>query len=850
MVTAGTATQIYAQPELTNCDLEPIHHIGAIQPVGFFIATSSEWLISHVSANAADFLGGSIQALLGIPLRDVFIGEAVHAIRNRMTMLRGPDAVERIFGISLQDGGALFDIAIHISGTTIIVEAEPSQAAGELNAAAMVRSMMSWIKGQKHLAREAVRLVQGLTGFDRVMVYRFHDDDTGEVIAERVRAGLVPFLGLRYPATDIPRQARALLIRNPLRLLADVDGVSIPVVTQQDAMREPLDLSMSTLRAHSAMHIEYLKNMGVGASMTVSLLRDGHLWGLISCHHMSARHVGFEQRTTIELFGQLLSFLIAEQERAELAGSETRMSDLQRQIGDGFLNDDAPEQRIADMAEQLRDIVPYDGLAVCIGDKVICRGLSPRLAQVAELRLLLDRATVSQIFSTDNLGSFHASAKSFAASVAGMLVVPISRTPRDYLIFFRQEIARSVIWAGDPSKLVVNGPDGPRLTPRKSFEAWRELKRGQSAPWSEAELRASEVLRVSLLEAMLQYAGVTERENQAATQRHEFLVAELNHRVRNILGLIRSLVAQSRNSAADVDTFATILGDRVHALARAHDQITAKNWGPGSLAALIGTEAGAFLGEGAARIHASGPSISLLPQAFSTMALVIHELMTNAVKHGALVDASGEVTIAWRHDAEGHVNLDWIESGGPRVVEPTRQGFGSTIIKRSIPHELGGRVMLDYAGSGLHAQFVLPSHHIVVGGDPQPTPLAAPAADAPSRLSGLVLAVEDNVLIALDVEDVLIGLGAERVVVASNVTEALRLIDLETPDFALLDINLGHETSWPIAARLRSLGVHHVFATGYGDGIKYPVEHRSTVVITKPYTSVSIAQAFSAGRRN
>jgi len=184
------------------------------------------------------------------------------------------------------------------------------------------------------------------------------------------------------------------------------------------------------------------------------------------------------------------------------------------------------------------------------------------------------------------------------------------------------------------------------------------------------------------------------------------------------------------------------------------------------------------------------------------------------------------------------------------VVEPTRQGFGSTIIKRSIPHELGGRVMLDYAGSGLHAQFVLPSHHIVVGGDPQPTPLAAPAADAPSRLSGLVLAVEDNVLIALDVEDVLIGLGAERVVVASNVTEALRLIDLETPDFALLDINLGHETSWPIAARLRSLGVHHVFATGYGDGIKYPVEHRSTVVITKPYTSVSIAQAFSAGRRN
>jgi len=371
-----------------------------------------------------------------------------------------------------------------------------------------------------------------------------------------------------------------------------------------------------------------------------------------------------------------------------------------------------------------------------------------------------------------------------------------------------------------------------------------------SAPWSEAEVRASEVLRVSLLEAMLQYAGVTERENQAATQRHELLAAELNHRVRNILGLIRGLVAQSRNSAADVDTFATILGDRVHALARAHDQITAKNWGPGSLAALIATEVEAFLGEGAARIHASGPSISLLPQAFSTMALVIHELTTNAVKHGALVGVTGQVTIAWRNDAEGHITLDWIEAGGPRVTEPTHHGFGSTIIKRSIPHELGGRVTLDYASSGLHAQFVLPSEYIVVGGDSQPIPLAPPPAEAPSRLSGLILAVEDNVLIALDVEDVLIGLGADRVVIASTVTEALRLIDLQTPDFALLDVNLGQETSWPIAARLRLLGVHHVFATGYGNGIEYPVEHRSTVVITKPYTSASIAQAFSAGRRD
>ena len=844
MAKIETVNEEHAQVDLTSCDLEPIHNIGAIQPAGFLIATSSDWLISRVSANATDFLGGSIQALLGAPISGVFVAAAVHAIRNQVAMLRGPDAVERIFAMALQDGGTLFDIAIHISGSTVVLEAEPSQPPGDLNAAAMVRSMMSRMQGQTNLAREAVRLIQSLTGFDRVMVYRFHADDSGEVIAERARAGLIPYLGLRYPATDIPRQARALLVRNPVRLLADVHGSPVLVIPQLGAMREPLDLTMSTLRAHSIMHIEYLKNMGVGASMTVSLVRDGRLWGLISCHHMSARHVGSEQRTIVELFAQLLSFLLAERDRAELASYEARMGDLQHQLGAALLSSGAPEQKIADMAEQLRELVPCDGLAVCVGDKVILRDGTPSLEELVELRPFLDRGAASRIFSTDTLGSYHAPAKRFAERAAGMLVVPISTAPRDYVIFFRHEIARSVVWAGDPSKVTVIGPNGPRLTPRKSFEAWRELKRGQSAPWSEAELRVSELLRVSLLEAMLHFTGMTELENRAATQRHELLVAELNHRVRNILGLIRSLVSQSRTSAADVDTFATILGDRVQALARAHDQITAKNWGPGSLAALIATEAGAFLGEGVSRIDATGPAIQLQPQAFSAVALVIHELMTNAAKHGALAGASGRVTIAWRHDAEGSVTLDWNEAGGPPVAKPTRQGFGTTIIRQSIPHELGGQATLDYAPSGLHARFVLPAQHIVVGDECQPIAIAASRPETPSRLSGLVLAVEDNVLIALDVEDVLIGLGAERVVVASNVAEALRLIDLETPNFALLDINLGRETSWPIATRLRMLGVPHVFATGYGDGIGYPIEHRLTAVVTKPYSSATIARAF------
>ncbi len=426
-----------------------------------------------------------------------------------------------------------------------------------------------------------------------------------------------------------------------------------------------------------------------------------------------------------------------------------------------------------------------------------------------------------------------------------MLAIPISRSPRDYIVFFRHEIARAVIWAGQPGKVLVTGPSGPRLTLRKSFEAWREIVRGHSAPWTGAELGAAEALRVTLLEVVLHLTGITERERRTATLKQELLIAELNHRVRNILGLIRGLVAQSKTSAVDIDTFASVIGERVHALARAHDQITAKNWGPGSLAALIATEAGAYLGGGSDRVRANGPAVLLQPQAFSTVALVIHELMTNAAKHGALSGQRGQVTVEWTVDPDGNVALDWTEAGGPPVQPPTRRGFGSTIIERSIPHEIGGKATLDYAPAGLRARFSLPSHYVVAGEVAATAQAATTVAVSapPARLSGSVLLVEDNMVIALDAEDMLLELGAARVSVASNVADALRLLELETPTFALLDVNLGHEASWPIATRLRELGVRHVFASGYGNGVNYPPEHRSTPSITKPYTSDSIARA-------
>ena len=851
---------LQAQVDPTNCDLEAIHHIESIQSIGFLVALAPDWIVARISENAAAFLGRPAGAILGILLDEVIHPDAIHMIRNRLSALHGTDAVERAFAVRLQDGGGLFDLAIHLSGQTIIIEAEPSVPSGTLNAGAMVRSMLDRMQGQANLAREATRLVQALTGFDRVMIYRFHPDGSGEVIAERVRSGLEPYLGLRYPAEDIPRQARALLIRNPVRLLADVNAATSPILSRpakpdvpldlSSLDLSPLDLSMSTLRAHSGMHIQYLVNMGVGSTMTVSLIRDGTLWGLISCHHMTPRHVGFEQRTTAELFAQMLSFLIEKRERDDLAIYEAHTRKIHDQLVAAVVERGSAGESVFELANRMSDLVPSDGIGLCVNGNVTLRGTAPTHEEFAGLRQFLDRTTAGQVYASEALAQVYAPARHFTERASGILVIPLSRSARDYLVFFRQEVACAVTWAGRPGKIAETSEEGARqdsvqLTPRRSFAAWREVMHGHSMPWSVAEQRAAEAMRITLFDVVLHLTGMTEQERRIVTQKQELLIAELNHRVRNILGLILGLVAQSRNSAVDMDTFATVLGDRVHALARAHDQITAKNWGPGSLASLIATEAGAYLGVGAVRVHASGPAVLLQPQAFSTVALVIHELMTNAAKYGALSGRHGQVDITWKIGESGDIELDWNEVVGPTIQVPTRRGFGTTIIERSIPHELGGKAMLDYRPTGLRACFVLPSRHAVIGESAELDAAATVAAitSQPARLSGLVLLVEDNMIIALDAEDMLLSLGAARVAVAATVREALCWLDRETPDFALLDVNLGPEMSWAVAARLQALGVPHMFATGYGSGVDYPAKHRNTVLVMKPYSSDSIARA-------
>ncbi|MGR9226504.1 HWE histidine kinase domain-containing protein [Rhizobium leguminosarum] len=830
--------------DLTNCDREPIHQLGSVQPFGFLLAVSSDWIVIRASANLAEFLGVTEANALGRPVISLISPEALHAIRNKLTTLRGSDVVERIFGIALTPDQNRFDLAVHLNEGQVIIEGERCQEDRHDAASLSMRSMMSRLDHTETLEaffREGARQARALTGYDRVMVYRFDESGSGEVVAEAARAGIGSFLGLHYPASDIPIQARALYLRNLFRIIADVDAIAVPILPPLDEHGQPLDLSMSVLRSVSPIHIEYLKNMGVGASLSISIVVDGKLWGLFACHHYGPRLPSAQSRSTAELFGQMFASRLESRERRLALDYETKA----RRIADRLLTSVADNASLLNdpawLIEALADAIPADGIGVWINGRLALAGIGPDERSFAALVRHLNRNAAGRIYAVDRLAETYPDLEVDDA-VAGMLAIPISRSPRDYVVLFRQELVRTVRWGGDPHKPVEYGPNGPRLTPRKSFEAWSELVRGRSLPFTEAERRVAETIRVTLIEVVLRLTDEVSMARQTANERQELLIAELNHRVRNILSLITGIIRQSQATSVSLGDYIRQLEGRIQSLARAHDQITHDHWAPASLRQLLLAETAAYLGKNAQRIQMGGEDVLLEPQAFSTAALVFHELMTNSAKYGSLSGTgSGTVQLRWHRDDEGNLRIGWREKDGPPVVEPKRHGFGSTIIRRSIPYDLGGKAEVRYVEDGLEADFSIPARHVVGPTSERSNPLPVGATgrktipdDQP--LSGLnVLLVENNLIIAMDGEDILRRLGAD-VATAPSVTEAMEILAGQSFDLALLDVNLGDETSFGIADRLAADGVPFVFATGYGEGIAQANSHSDAPVLQKPYT--------------
>lgn len=839
--------------DLTNCDREPIHILGRVQAYGALIAVSPDWIVNHASLNLEAFINVPAEEAIGMPLAELLSSDAVHSIRSRLQLLSGQDSVERIFGIPLTDSDDVFDIAVHLSGRSFVVEIERHEGGARTDYTSYVKPMMERIgkaDTSEMLCEIAARQLRALTDFDRVMVYKFEENGAGTVVAESLKGDRESYKGLHYPASDIPKQARALYKRSLLRIIADVSDHGIEIIPATNPEGQPLDLSLSSTRAVSPVHLEYLANMGVGASMSISILKRGELWGLFACHNDAPKGLSYNVRSAAELFGQLFAFALDQKEGDEEREDQARA----REVHDRLMSQLAEGSTIAESLEAvlsgISTVIPYDGAMGWIDGNFTSTGQTPTREEFMGMVKFLNTTAASSIYENKSLVSSYPKAVDFADRTAGVMVLPVSRTPRDYIILCRREIASMVKWAGNPNKPVEVGKYGARLTPRKSFEAWQEVVRHTSAPWTPSEKRAAEALRITLLEVVLRMSDASLKERAKAQESQEILIAELNHRVRNILNLIKGLINQSKGEAVSVSEFTEIVGGRVHALALAHDQITKENWGPASLKQLIETEANAYLDKKRDRIKIVGPDAIITPTAYTTLSLVIHELMTNAMKYGALCDSRGSIEIEFIKHSDEALEITWRETGGPPIQSPpSRKGFGTTIVERSIPFELSGTADISYKTAGLEGKFIIPPAFVSEYRAQSKSVQALSSKESPKstkRLTGDVLVVEDNIIIAMDAEDFLHELGASSVTIAPSVSVAISALEEGAFEFALLDVNLGAETSEPVAAELERRNIPFAFATGYGDASEVTKRHSCVSVIQKPYDKSSILNAIAA----
>ena len=492
-----------ARVDLTSCALEPIHVPGAIQPHGLlFVLEEPGLAVAQVSENIDEVLGQPAASCCGKPIADLILPGDLPLLQQ-VTSADDPRLLSPTRLHMLKKGEARpFDCIVHRHAGVLIVELEP---ASEIRFSTFdfyhsVRQAVMAFPTQRTIAgacQFTAQQVKAITGFDRVLIYQFDEDWNGSVLAEVREEGVTSYLGMHFPATDIPAQARDLYARNWLRLIVDANYVPVALVPPRNPRTgRDLDLSYATLRSVSPMHIEYMKNMKTMASMSISIMKGEKLWGLISCHHQTSRFVSYQTRAACEFLGQIFSnHLTAIESRSDF--------DLRRSLREMHVKLTARFAReelitaLSQGAPTVLDLMQAGGAAFVLRGELVLVGRTPTRAEVLDLATWLASDHIPELFSTNALSSLYAPAVAFEGVASGLLFVPISKSRDSYILWFRPELVHTVPWAGQPDLSVT--AHGDALHPRKSFEQWKEVVRGRAVAWQLAEIDAAKDLRTAII---------------------------------------------------------------------------------------------------------------------------------------------------------------------------------------------------------------------------------------------------------------------------------------------------------------------------------------------------------------
>ncbi|WP_434457336.1 GAF domain-containing protein [Stutzerimonas urumqiensis] len=509
---------------IANCANEPIHIPESIQPHGFLFVLDEPGLrIARASANTREWLGIEATALIGRPLTELIDDPA---LASRLESLEegdpNPFHLSDVRLTTGHDASTTFALMGHRYKGRLIVEFEravdPSQAYDTLYP--LMRTFVLHLQqasGLESLCALAVREVKRITGFGRVKAYRFDDEGNGTVLAEEADAGYPSYLGLCFPASDIPPQARRLYRDNLVRVIPDATYRPAPLLPA--APDRPLDLSFASLRSVSPVHLQYMRNMGTLASMSISIVIGDRLWGLISCHHAQPRVVSYHTRTACELLGRMLALQIEAKESHALAQRKLVLRQQLVHLLSAMADRDSVVEGFMCLQDVVLNFASADGAAIVSGEQCECAGSTPPSEAILALTRWLGEHSDQVAFQTDNLGRDLPQLPQLTEQAAGILAISISRLHPHYLIWFRQERVKSIRWAGKPEKLV--DADSGALSPRHSFDSWQQTVRGHSLPWEPVEVECALELRNAVLgivlrkaEEMAQLAGELKESNQ------------------------------------------------------------------------------------------------------------------------------------------------------------------------------------------------------------------------------------------------------------------------------------------------------------------------------------------------
>lgn len=575
------ASPAFGQADLTNCERELIHLAGSVQPFGVLLTLQgAQYIIVQASTSTQALLGATADTLLGRPLAALG-GDAAACLQD---LCAGADLAQPLAlkcRLAAHGQTAAFEGTVHrVAPDLLVLELEPLDSATaetvDYPSAQLLEHLGASIQrfsaasSLNALADAVVKRFRDLVGYDRVMVYKFDPEGHGKIIAEARNPRLDSLLGHHYPATDIPQRARELYIRNRLRVLVDVNDPPAPLVPRQlPGSQDELDMSMCHLRSMSPLHLQYLRNMGVTATLVISLVREGKLWGLIACHHYSARNLRMAVRVACEMLAEVIATRIAAIENYVHAQVAIQVRRLEQRLIEATSTEGDWRLALFRSPHTLLQPLGATGAALIHEGEILTTGEVPSTPELRALAQWVHSQQGDGLFSCASVSRANPALDSLTPTASGVLAVKLSAQRADYLMWFRKEQLLTVTWAGDPSKPVV-GNDPLELSPRRSFAAWSEIVRGTALAWTSAEVALARAFGTSLVDIILQVHAVrlliaehqlAQTRATVASSQEPVVIADASQRVLFGNDAFYTLVRRARGEHATLDEMASLFSD-------------------------------------------------------------------------------------------------------------------------------------------------------------------------------------------------------------------------------------------------------------------------------------------------